>query len=442
MLKAINKADSVRNFQRHKIFQIENSVIRRSLLVFCLTVPGYFLNLGLLLIVNKIISVPAFGIFYTALSSINVLTAPGIFIGLFAARHMTQNLALHGPEAVGADFKSLIVIILKWGAVLSPVLALFTAFSIKVESLEIILLIVFCSYLTYITETVRTTFQGLHMFIWFGLTGLTWMTLRFVFVLTGIWSTEKVWPGLVGMALATTIVFLIFYPKIRKKTESHGGEIKSEPLVFRKMPLFMAGYGLFVALTYMDVILAYFTLDRIDLGIYSKYCILPKAFLMLLMPVLQVFFPMIANPQSDRRLKAGIVLRGAFLTGSLSVLMVLALIVLKEYVCPIIISVEKCQFSIMAAAAWSAVPLALIRLMIMVQFARGLDWHPLLLLVPAGGFLFFWLWARPDGIEGLAFSYLGFNIIMFLYYLLLTAVSGFRGAFIRIQAGKIGRPEA
>ncbi len=401
-------------------FRIRESVIRRSLVVLTLVAPGYFLNLGLLVCASRILSASSFGVFYTAVSAVNILIAPSVVLGLFVVRQMTQDRVARGPAAVVADFSHLVHSVLKWGGAAGILVVSLAVIGLEFESFELLLLIVVCALMAYLAETIRTTFQGLQMFIWFGVVGLVWMTLRFALGLVGLWVTRLVWPGLLGMSLAALVVFFVFRPGIRAQAPIQASPVSTRPLRFNKMPLFMLSYGLFVGISYMDVMLAYFMLDRVALGSYSSLSVLPKAFLMVLMPVLQVFFPLITGEQSKDRLRVRTVVRGLMLTACLSIIMVLGLMLFRDFARVLVAGESGASSDILVVLALSVVPLALIRLAIIVHFALGRDRHPLLLAIPTVCFLAFWFVNGKPEVYDLAVSYLIFTMVLLFYYCALS----------------------
>jgi len=161
---------------------------------------------------------------------------------------------------------------------------------IGVKTLHIGLLIVLGVYVFFLADSVRAVFQGLRKFVHLGITGLGLMATRFTLAITAIYVIGTAWAGLTGILLAFVLVFAVGYRFLTARGEADAATGPADMPNLVKMAPFLSSYGLLITLMYADIMQAYLGLGLVDLGRYSASSILPKAILIMTMPVIQVFF--------------------------------------------------------------------------------------------------------------------------------------------------------
>lgn len=377
-------------FGRAKAAGMERSVVRRALLLMGFVLPGHVLNYALLVGGAHLLGSVAFGIFYASISIINVLIAPSVIIGLFIARHLAQIRAKVGTNAAIDAFRMLFRATARWGvagAALGSVVLGLIGSLVGVESVVLIVLIVATTYAIYLFEAVRAGFQGLQWIVLLGVTSLTWMAARFTLGMLGIAVVGAPWAGLAGILLAGVVTCALFHHVIVRTQASSAAGAPESFVGIRKLAEFSASYGLFAVIMYLDVLLGYLALDRGTLGIYAASTMLPKAIVVLSMPVAQVLFPVLTSEESAGRMSLASVAKGLGLTLCLSGMGAMALVLLSQSFCTGTFSIKICDPGLMRVLALSAVPICLIRVIVMIQLARGRDLHPLLLAVPSAAYV-------------------------------------------------------
>ena len=308
------------------------SVLRRGAVLLGFTLPAAFLNLGLTYSASRILLPQGFGIFYTAVTAVNILFAPSVVLNLFFSRFVADLAARHGPKRADMTLWHISRFIGKWlglfsllGFVGILLLGLVSAKFSKPTAVLIILIV----YTSYLGETGRIVLQGTHRFIRLGAYTLVWMMIRFGLGLAGLWLFQTVWGGLAGIALSAPIVFLLAFGAPRRVD---GAEF-SKALNIKALGPFALGYGLFAALAHLDILVAYLTMPRIDLGVYSASSVLPKGLLMVSLPIVQLAFPMMVGRHAAVLQSTSVFLKGLLLTFALTAFGAGAVMAVNDPVC-------------------------------------------------------------------------------------------------------------
>ncbi|MFC1488221.1 hypothetical protein ACFL6B_00070 [Thermodesulfobacteriota bacterium] len=400
------------------LLRLKESVIRRAVIVVLLTMPGFVLNYALYLGAGKLLDIKEFGIFYTAISFLNFLSAPAVFVGFFYSRQITKILTFSGIAPAINEFRGIISLAQRWGGL--GTIALFITLLILghffgVKSLILIILLVLTNYGNYLVEAVRIGFQGLQMFIWFGIASLVWMMLRFTFSMAGLYFGGSVWSGVLGILLSTIPIFFGSYHLITRQAPVKSILVPRLSLNGRHLLKILASFGAFATIMYIDVLQAYISMDETALGIYSASSVLPKSIIIISMPAARVLFPIMVSTQSTGQSQKKNVLKGLLLSFLLSGAGAAILILFDELFCNSSIGINSCNPALMSILACSAIPICLLRVMVLLQFARGLDWHPLLLVFPVTVYLGYVTIAMPDT-NDFAWTYLAFLCITLAIY--------------------------
>ena len=332
-------------------------------------------------------------------------------------------------QAVAIDmFRQSFTKIARFGLVLcAPALILLAAVGIAVgvESFLLLFVVVMTSYAIYLAEAVRGALQGLQRFLWLGVAGLTWMTSRFGLAMAGLVIFGAPWAGLTGVLLSGLATCALFYAVLTRGCRPPPQYKGSLFLKTRKLVPFGASYGVFSALVFLDVfldvLLGYLLLDRSALGIYAASAVLPKAMIVLCLPIVQVLFPVLISEHSTNSVRPVSIAKGLGLTFIVSAAGAVLMVALSDILCDGVYAVKRCQLPLLSTLAVSAVPLCLLRVFVLLQLARGRDLHPLLLIVPAAIYVAYFS-GTNGGIFELARSFSIFVWTTLAFYVVACAV--------------------
>jgi len=399
------------NFLAAVEFRLHESIIRRSVMTFSVVLPGFLLNYLLLFGGSKILEPTFFGVFYTAVSVINTLFAPAVILGFFYSSEIARKKTQFGVCQAVCEFRDIFWFTLRIGAVGTAILMAFMLLGrsvLGVESLMLVILLPLVTYGNYLAESVRAGLQGLHKFFLLGLVGLSWMALRLVLGMIGLYLGGLVWTGVAGILLAPVPIFLGFYYLIVRGHPDLRPPASSYSVNLTRLFPFVIGLGLVSVLVNIDVFLAFLTLDRTELGIYAASAVLPKSMFVVLTPLAQVFFPILVSDQSVGVTRGIKLVKGFLLTVVLASAGAGGLIWWSDPVCHSFASIEACHTDLLAILALAAIPICLLRLLVLTQLSRGLYWHPLLLVVAVAAYLVQVFGSRQE-VVAYAWSYLWFS---------------------------------
>ncbi len=88
---------------------------------------------------------------------------------------------------------------------------------------------------------------------------------------------------------------------------------------------------------------------------------------------------------------------------------------------------QHCRGGIMTLLGLAAIPLCLLRVLVVGELARGRDWHPFLLILPTAAYVAYVQSSELDA-EGLAKAYLMFTYALLFFYAALIFVTARRAA--------------
>jgi hypothetical protein len=134
------------------------------------------------------------------------------------------------------------------------------------------------------------------------------------------------------------------------------------------------------------------------------------------MPLLQVLFPAMIGeglPGDETRgvvWKITTALTLATLGGIASVLL------FSPWLCGGRWGVRLCEPRVMSVLLVSILPLSLLRMAVLLQFARGRDWLPLWLAVPTLAYVFA-VYSRDSTVDGMAMTFAEFAVVCFIFFM-------------------------
>jgi O-antigen/teichoic acid export membrane protein len=395
----------------------QQSIVRRTIILSSLVIPGFAANFFVYFFTAQLLPADQFGLFYVALTIGNVLFSGSNILNAFLTRHLVRIAETMGREAIVPTTLRLERHIIFIGAILSTLL--FLSFlvatnQIGVQSPVIILLIVLDAYTAYVTDLGRVLLQSLRRTLALGLYTTAWMFLRFGLCIAGIVLFHTVWGALSGIVLSAVAVFTVFHLWILR-TISRPSD--PGPVTLHLLTLVPAatGYGLTVLVSNLDVLFGYFVLGETDLGVYSASSVFPKAALVVITPLLQMLIPAMVGADPSKRsfivvaARIGGVILALTAAGSTLVWL------LSDHLCGSRFGLKLCEPPILGILLVSVVPLALLRTLVIIEFARGRERILLWLIVPAVAYGLF-VWNSAPGMNELASGFSIFSIIAFAFF--------------------------
>lgn len=408
----------------------ERSVFRRSLLVQALAAPAALFNLALLYLATSVLEAASFGIFYLAIIVSNVLFAPSVVLTVYYSRHFVQVAQAMGEDHAIASIGRYVVKVARWSglALIAQMVALLLLGKlVGVTAFSIIMLIVLIDYFAYLAETGRCAMQGLKRFITLAMYTLGWLFFRMVLGLGGLYLFDSIKAGLLGIAVSPLSVFLPFAMWLwrRSKAAKLAPDTRSAPSLPTLPPLarigpVAIGYSVFALVMYLDVVIAYLSLGGQALGTYTASSVLPKGIVLLTLPIVQVVFPIMVGSHHNNTLTTRVIINAGLASALAPAVLIAIMTGLGTHVCGGAYGVRNCDPTLMAWQMGAVIPLCLIRLLVLLEFARHRDWLPGVLAVPAAAWAVLSLFMNQDTMS-LAFSFLfcvilGFLMLMFLSF--------------------------
>jgi len=391
-----------------------------------LVIPAYFVNFLFLILSEHILETESFGIFFTALSIINILIGPAVVLNLFFSKRITIGLSLDGFEGAICEFRLFVRYVLSWGGILgfaTLVIMAALGYLLGIQSTILVFLICGTAYGIYVAETTRAAFQGLKRFIALGVVTLSWTILRFVFGISGLLFIGSPWAGLLGILVASMIVFSLCYYVLTTPfhTKRYSAN-KRDNVVPENIVFFCLTYGLFVFIMYLDNIVGYIALDRHYLGVYSAYCIIGKGVILLTLPIVQVSFPVIVEKNITKNIDSVSIIKSGIVTLMVSGITVLLIASFADIICSRLLGMTDYSKNIIIAVVISAIPLSLLRILIIFQLAKNYFKHTLFLF-PVVVLQFILVYYFSYNLMYFAWSF-SISCFFILFYYLLVIIFG------------------
>lgn len=373
---------------------LRRSVIRRGVSLLALTLPAALLNLGLAYLASKWLNPGDFGIYYSAITAINIAFAPATIINLFFTRAVAAIGAEYGPPSAAAASSQVFRFIASWGGALtlasSLVAALFWIASAKF-ALPVALISLVVLYISYCSEAGRIALQGDGRFIGLGVYSLAWMAFRFIGGAVGIYLFKSVWAGLAGIAVAIILPVLALFKPWKMFGErfffpwKSADPVNAKFLSHVKASAFVnlsAGFLLFMLVANADILAAYAILEPAGLAVYSASSVLPKGLLIATLPLIQLLFPLIVGERASARPTIALIIRGAFLTLAVAGAGSVFIMFLAEPLCAGPHGISSCSNEVMGYGLAAIVAMSLLRLAVSADYAARNDLTPILLIAP------------------------------------------------------------
>jgi O-antigen/teichoic acid export membrane protein len=382
------------------------------MLLLALVVPAFCANFLVLYVCADLLTPSQFGIFYAANAIGNILYSGSLVINLYFTRFLADIRTDRGAVSLSHGLFRIQSFVAGWGAVIGSaliVLGVIAGAKVGVQSGVIITLVVFDAYTAYVGDLGRVLLQASRRTILLGTYTLVWMTLRLLFCVIGVLLFRTVWgalSGIVASALVMIVGMNIWLLRARRRDRNSAVDVL--PSITSELPAVLC-YGLLVAVTNLDILLGYFVLPDVNFGAYSASSILPKAVLAVIMPLQQMLFPMMAGG-SGTRADAIVGLKGAIVVAAVAMCGVAVTWLASGLLCGAPPGLVVCVPPLMSVMLWSVVPLALIRVLLLADFARRRYSRVLWLLLPSAGYVW-WSVQQHAGVGSLAWGYVACSVV-------------------------------
>jgi O-antigen/teichoic acid export membrane protein len=396
------------------------SVVRRSLLVTAVFVIGHLFHYALMVVANRVLDPSTFGRFYAAISLLNVLLTPATVLTFLFAQHFSVIFSTAGIASLAAELKRLLQRHFSVGICLVSfcTLALFVVGSLLgADAVVLLVLVPSLALLVYLFEMVRAAFQGMLDFFTYGAAWIGWRALQFALASLALLLVGSAWAGIAGIAVATILATLVLLLLIFRRAGVSSVAMPEtwEPIQIAAALPFLVEYGIFILVSNFDVLIAYLILSNQDLGVYSASSLVPKAIITATLPITQVMVPVMSAAGEDWRHRRIALLKAFGLSGSVSAIGLAVLMAGGELICNDRFGIRFCSPGLLTTLALSAIPLALLRVLIVASLALPTQRHvifPGLALLAFTMVSFAWI-RTPDG---LAFVYTGFCWLFLMIY--------------------------
>jgi hypothetical protein len=357
-----------------------------------------------------------FGLFYLATTLGNVLFSGSFVLNIYFTRYLSKIAREAGPLAIFPTMRRVERAVLSWGlagSVGALLILVVVGQQVGVTSRLLILLIVLDVYTAYVADLGRVLLQAQRQTVALGLYTLGWMVLRLLFCVLGIVMFRTVWGAMIGICASNVSVSTLFHAFLARVTV---GAPRANPLpsVVTLLPV-LSVFGLLAAVYNMDVILGYLSLTEGNLAIYSASSVYPKAILAATLPLLQMLFAIISGDHPSKS--------GARIIAGKTALLVFALAVggagivwlASDRLCGGQWGLQLCQTSPLRILLFSAIPLSLIRVLVLFQIADGRDWLGLWLAIPVVLFLVIG-WSFDNSVASLANGFALFSLATLFFF--------------------------
>ncbi len=271
-------------------------ILFKNLKVYSLLVPGYLLNIGLLLISSTTLRDGHFGAFYGFVSIINICTIPISFITSVAQNSFASFLSQKSQAQINTTRRDTLqgINILCILALAIYAIVSFGAYRL-LPNIQMLWLTAFVSvFLIFMIELLKCFFLVTDQFNTFSLITPAWLFLRFVFVVSIIFVVPTASCAAVGVMVAPAPIFIflaikyssgyISFLKIKRLISLGVIFLKPSRRFVNNFLLLLC----FAVFAYLDIIFIYLTYDILALEAFSHSALLPKTLLLLIGPLTSV----------------------------------------------------------------------------------------------------------------------------------------------------------
>jgi hypothetical protein len=361
---------------------LQNSVFRRSIILYGFLVPGFVANFLLIYFAAHWLSAADFGVFYVAITVSGTLFSGAAILNIFFTRHLVAAAHCGGKIAAVALFQATLRKIIFWGgcaSVATVAILLLVGYQIGAQSWLIILLIVAEAFTSYIADFGRALPQSTYHVVSLGLYGLSWMVLRFLFCAFALIFFHSVWTALSALVLVNALVFVGFCAISMRGIRPATTNAMPSPFALLSVA---ASYGVVIILCNLDVLLSYLLLANKDIGVYSASSVFPKAILTITMPLQQMLFALaVGGHHYDQNTRRIVAKSGVTILVICSVA-VSGIWLTSDLICGGRWGLNLCRTDLMHPLLLSVFPLVMIRFLVLLHLTQERDLFGLWLLLP------------------------------------------------------------
>jgi O-antigen/teichoic acid export membrane protein len=356
---------------------MKHSIIRQSLLVTTVFVLGHLFNYALMITANRLLTTDVFGRLYTAISLLNVLYTPAMVLAFLFAQHFAIVFAAGGRDALVSELKTLFqkqLIIGAPTALVAVVALLLSASALKADAFTLLILVPCTALAVYLYEVLRASLQGMLAFATYCAAWISWCAGQYVLAVIGILLTGSAWSGMAGILLATVLMVIIMFGLITRgvghTTPSSLPASWPSFNALRAVP-FVIGYGTFVLINNIDILIAYRMLSNDKLGIYAASAVLPKAIVTATQPVSQVMLPVMAASGQTRAVGRIALIKALAVCAVFGTVGAAVLYLGRDVACNSRLGLRSCAPPLMIVLALAAIPLGMLRILVVACLALG-----------------------------------------------------------------------
>jgi O-antigen/teichoic acid export membrane protein len=378
---------------------MKHSIIRQSLVVTTVFILGHLFNYALMISANRLLTTDVFGRLYAAISLLNVLYTPAMVLAFLFAQHFTIVFVAGGRDALVSELKHLFQKQLLIGGLVTfvaIVALLLSASALRVDALALLILVLCTALAVYWYEVLRASLQGMLAFAAYSAAWISWCAGQYVLAVIGIVLTGSAWSGIAGILLATLVMVIVLFSLITGgagRAAHHGLPASWPPFNALRAVPFVIGYGMFVLINNIDVLIAYLVLSNDNLGIYAASSVLPKAIVTATQPVSQVMLPVVAGSEQTRTVGRIAMIKAFALCAVFGAAGAAILFLGRDVVCNTRLGLRSCSSPLVMILALAAIPLGMLRVLVVANLALGRKNEmlaPALALIAAAIALFGW----------------------------------------------------
>jgi O-antigen/teichoic acid export membrane protein len=355
-----------------KAGDLRYSVIRRSIGFTTAFLCGHVFSFAIFWCADRILHSGDFGLFYASVLAVGVLMSPIVAMTLV----LTQRLVEAGVNTGRGQ-----IIEMTWRVlgrcvriaplvVVAGVLLAVVVPWVGIEAWQIVLLIPVTVLAMSIAEVLRVSFQSMLMFTRASALWITNIGAQLVFSIGALLLFGKVWTGIAGLFVGTTLTSIIFIPwfvRARRLEISNTSDVM--PLRLKRESPLIVSYSLFILLNNIDILLGYFLLSREDLGIYAASALLPKAIITATFAIAQVVLPVVTEQRAGGlsfRLSA---IKGVAMAAVMGTLAAGLLWLLMPFIQRSSLAIRGLDLKLMSILAAAAIALSIVRVLIVIEIA-------------------------------------------------------------------------
>jgi O-antigen/teichoic acid export membrane protein len=319
---------------------------------------------------------------------LNILFAPGAVLTLSLSGHFAETFRQNGAAGIRPTLWSVGAKLLPWAlAVLVglEVLLLFGGRLAGADSALMIAVLPLTALSSVMVDSVRAMLQGALRFVSFGASWLLWCIAQFVVGTGALLLIGEPWAVFLGMFLANCVVFVCLLAAVWRlggvaSADTDGATVQSDfPMQsLQNMVPFCLTLGAFVILSNADVLVAYFKLNGVELGMYAASAVLPKAIVTATQPVAQVILPVATSIRGDNLKIREALLKALGTTFVLAGVGAIALLLVSGEACGGRFGIKFCDSWLMLLLTSAAVAISVTRTAIVADVLGGRLWRPLL----------------------------------------------------------------